>query len=576
MDFDSRRFDRILMGRTKFYNELTDQWEHLDLAPRGATGPTGPSGGPTGVTGATGPQGSSGTPGSPGGATGSTGPRGFTGPQGATGAGATGPTGLSGPTGATGPQGATGVGGGGDMLLGIAQIVTAPKTFNAGTLLDKGSAVHNVKAYGAVGNDAVNDTVAIQAAINAANVAGGGAVYFPNGAYLIDDVLTLYPSVSLIGTGPAASFIRQTSTTDHAVSLTSGSVLDARLAISHLGFVGPASGSGNGINISGAPLAFVSIEDVSVLEFGSSGVYLGGAIVSSLDKVISTGNLEHGIFLDGTASFTTSVALNACYANNNNKAGIYLKKATYCSMAGCASDNNGIGYYLLSTFGTSLNGCGAESSKSHSEAGYTGISFKIEGDMTFGSAATMIDGCYSYDAYQYGYWVTGTSKGVTLASSQDSTLHAGATASLLTDVGTYTILSGCTFGGTLTQNGAVTTLVDDAGVSTIPDIRNLTINTQALRDENSKNAIVMDANPAAVNYLLLRPATTGQAIALTATGSDTDVYLDLKTKGAGTVRANGTDLEVVASGNGLVLRSPDANRWRVTVSNAGVLSTTLI
>ena len=564
------------MSRAKFYNELTDQWEHLDIAPRGATGPTGPSGGPTGVTGATGPIGASGTPGSPGGATGATGPRGFTGPQGATGSGATGPVGVDGATGSTGPAGATGAGGGGDMLLGTAQVITAPKTFNAGTLMDKGSAVHNVKAYGAMGNDAVNDTVAIQAAINAANVAGGGAVYFPNGAYLIDDVLTLYPSVSLIGTGPAASFIRQTSTTDHAVSLTSGSVLDARLAISHLGFVGPASGSGNGINISGAPLAFVSIEDVSVLEFGATGVYLGGAIVSSLDKVISTGNLEHGIFLDGTASFTTSVALNACYANNNNMAGIYLKKATYCSMAGCASDNNGIGYYLLSTFGTALNGCGAESSKPHAISGYTGISFKIEGDVTFGSAATMISGCYSYDAYDLGYWITGTAKGVTLASSQDSTLHAGATASLLTDVGTYADLIGSTFGGTQTTNGVVTVLVDDAGVSTLPDIRNVTINTQALRDENSVDALVMDANAAGVNHLLLRPASTGQAVSLTADGSDTDVYFDLKTKGVGTVRANGTDLEVIASGNGLVLRSPDSNRWRVKVSNAGVLSVTLI
>lgn len=42
----------------------------------------------------------------------------------------------------------------------------------------------NVQSYGAKGDGLTNDSVAIQAAINAANASGGGTVYFPSGTYL--------------------------------------------------------------------------------------------------------------------------------------------------------------------------------------------------------------------------------------------------------------------------------------------------------------------------------------------------------------------------------------------------------
>jgi hypothetical protein len=53
--------------------------------------------------------------------------------------------------------------------------------------------------YGAVGNGVANDLSAIQAAINAANAAGGGVVFFPPGTYLVNGTLTSYSTVSLLG-----------------------------------------------------------------------------------------------------------------------------------------------------------------------------------------------------------------------------------------------------------------------------------------------------------------------------------------------------------------------------------------
>lgn len=63
----------------------------------------------------------------------------------------------------------------------------------------------NVKQYGAVGDGATDDTIAIQAAISAAQNAGSGAVFFPPGTYAISAPLTVtHTNMALIGTGNAS------------------------------------------------------------------------------------------------------------------------------------------------------------------------------------------------------------------------------------------------------------------------------------------------------------------------------------------------------------------------------------
>ncbi|MGD0665107.1 MAG: collagen-like protein [Rhabdochlamydiaceae bacterium] len=114
----------------------------------GVTGPAGPAG-PAGINGATGPTGPAGLNGATGptGATGSTGATGPTGPTGPTGAtGPTGPAGAIGPTGPTGPAGPTGATG----------------------------------ATGSTGVINFADFYALMPGDNAATVAPGTAVSFPN------------------------------------------------------------------------------------------------------------------------------------------------------------------------------------------------------------------------------------------------------------------------------------------------------------------------------------------------------------------------------------------------------------
>ncbi len=66
------------------------------------------------------------------------------------------------------------------------------KQFTAGTetFAVRTQRVFNVKDYGAKGDSTTNDRDAIQLAINACFTAGGGTVYFPNGIYLVNGLVT--------------------------------------------------------------------------------------------------------------------------------------------------------------------------------------------------------------------------------------------------------------------------------------------------------------------------------------------------------------------------------------------------
>ncbi len=87
-------------------------------------------------------------------------------------------------------------------MLEKAQTWTAAQTFNAGSFLDKGNEVFNVKAYGAVGNGSTDDSTAVAAAITALNLAGGGILLFPHGGnYVLTPEITISSNTHIINQG---------------------------------------------------------------------------------------------------------------------------------------------------------------------------------------------------------------------------------------------------------------------------------------------------------------------------------------------------------------------------------------
>jgi len=91
--------------------------------------------------------------------------------------------------------------------------------WNADDLIVK-SPWADVRAYGATGNGITDDRLAIQAAIDAINVAGGGIVFFPKGTYLVSEAihpanasygacLIVYANITLEGAGINATIIKR-------------------------------------------------------------------------------------------------------------------------------------------------------------------------------------------------------------------------------------------------------------------------------------------------------------------------------------------------------------------------------
>jgi hypothetical protein len=305
----------------------------------------------------------------------------------------------------------------------------------------------NVKSIGAVGNFVADDTSAFATAITNYNV-----VYVPAGHYKISSALEL-TDVTIIGDGAEVTIVEQTSTTADGLD----GVNKAYVRISGIQFKGPASGSGVGLNLSGAAVSwYIDLEDVRFDSWGSHGVY-GFNVVSSFKNVLAMNCGGHGFTFDGLngGAAGTSVALVNCYARNNTKAGYYIFNMTYCTLVGCAADLNGIGYWCDTCAGISFISCGAETPQNQS-VNYPGIGFKISA-----STGMTLTSPYLAANLGVGYWITNSSVDVTIIDPHEVLPTGTASSSITVDSGCRVQLIGESLStakslsaGTTTQIGA--------------------------------------------------------------------------------------------------------------------------
>jgi hypothetical protein len=83
-------------------------------------------------------------------------------------------------------------------------------------------AVANILDYGAVGNGTTNDTVAIQAAIDAVAALGGGTVFIPAGNFLISQLQFKSGQAQVILEGQVQAYTYSNATTTSVLTCTSG------------------------------------------------------------------------------------------------------------------------------------------------------------------------------------------------------------------------------------------------------------------------------------------------------------------------------------------------------------------
>jgi len=94
----------------------------------------------------------------------------------------------------------------------------------------------DVRAFGATGNGATDDTTAIQAAID--SLTDGGDVLFPPGTYLISGITITTAGIRLLGCGRNASTITYTTASGNMISVSANNVIVEGLEIDGPGTAG--------------------------------------------------------------------------------------------------------------------------------------------------------------------------------------------------------------------------------------------------------------------------------------------------------------------------------------------------
>lgn len=219
----------------------------------------------------------------------------------------------------------------------------------------------NVKAFGAMGDDATDDITAITAAISyAASLTHKVPVYFPPGIYRHSTPVAVTTSgVRLIGAGAGVSVLKNTSTTQNSVTFTSAN----DCSISDLKITSSADNSGTGI-LASACLRFCAFN--CNVDSHTNGVEITGL---SLACVLDNCNIEIGA--TGTV---TCVKINTTGA------------AFGFAIRNCALNlaQDILGARLVSVFGTAggvlIAGCVvARGTIFYLDSAATGVGFAVTG-----------------------------------------------------------------------------------------------------------------------------------------------------------------------------------------------------
>ena len=346
-------------------------------------------------------------------------------------------------------------------------------TVNASTVTDvKGAVarcqanVYSVKdsAFGAAGDGSTDDTAAIQAAINAANSAGGGCVYYPAGTYKLTSALTIHSGITFLGDGRQVSIIRQTSTSANGISGNDASYLHFQ----DLQIQGPGRGTGIGVNLgwtSNNNVYGANFTRVYVRQFGGDGIRTENQIVSVYNQVVSESNGGCGFKIIGKSGVAgTSLTFNSCYANaNTGTAGYLIDTMAYLSFNACAADTNSISYLIQSTTGGPgrsqsiiFNGCGSE--------------FATVGGWQIDSGyGITVNNAWFNTNDGYCIWVTGSAHTVSLSGCTENTAGGCATDFIKVDSGCSVTMNQC---NNITANsladGTTITLNDGGGDIAVP------------------------------------------------------------------------------------------------------------
>jgi hypothetical protein len=287
----------------------------------------------------------------------------------------------------------------GSSMIGFIQAGTSAVATTAQTKMRE---TISVKDFGAVGDDAADDTTKIQAAINYANTVGGD-VYFPPGVYRITNGLTINNSgdvsarikASLYGDSSASVLIRGMPGTYDMLTITggTGAGAESHQVIRGLFFV---KEDYVGFCVGGDNLAFLSLEDVCC--YNGEYAFYATDVLSSVFYNCIFRQAKIGMRAEYTNfSYPNALTMVGCVIGNNQDAGIWIVGGTNFNMFGGSVESNGITGVSATKFGVLLNNSGVQGSVSGNFSGVYFENNKGTADVWLANsaqpAAASISGC---------------------------------------------------------------------------------------------------------------------------------------------------------------------------------------
>jgi hypothetical protein len=246
-------------------------------------------------------------------------------------------------------------------------------------LQDLGGQVFHAKAYGAIGNGTVDDTAAIQAAINAAKATGSGRVFLAAGSYKLTQTLTLGDGggvfgISLVGAGANNTILQWVgATSGYAITVNK----QAHFLLEGFSLVSTVGSGPSGIGVAstdGTEIHHGRFQDLLIQGF-NNGLDLGQAnnpvsrsllsncrFVQCASTGVSLINCQDVTFLApefntcgfGVASVSSGAnfAIFGGYSKGQTAGDVHIGSGGYCLIAGHHSA--GSRRFLDASIGTSL------------------------------------------------------------------------------------------------------------------------------------------------------------------------------------------------------------------------------
>lgn len=242
----------------------------------------------------------------------------------------------------------------------------------------------SVKWFGAKGTDAIDDTAAIQKALDSVALLGDGSfvdpsthnwtheIFFPTGNYVISGPLTVYGNTTIKGAGQYSSRIESSSTGSIFVGYNNEPtyVFDGRVYIRDIWLRGPGKASA----VSGAAIDFstnfafdadgsggnnrqIYIDNVYI-QGTYDGINVGVCTIGRITNCLVELCARDGISEGGIA--WNGIHIANCYSLLNDRHGFYLAGVAV-HVNNCYSDGNGgDGFHFWAGFIATLTACGAE------------------------------------------------------------------------------------------------------------------------------------------------------------------------------------------------------------------------